>query len=155
MNITPSRRRSINTGAQLKAKTVAPVIVPALPNEVVDDARKFYLANKRANESAREAEAARARLFKGMKDAGVTNFDLIAALDTGDKVALQAAIKPGPNRTVIDVLKLRKQIKDDPTFYNVISATKAAVEKHCGTAMAELCGEVVAGDENVYVNPKK
>lgn len=140
---TKPARRAINTDSKLN-----------VPEDVLNDAREFYLANKLANEASRKAEAARARLFKGMRDAGVTSFDVGANTDSG-AIILQAVIKPGRSTTVIDVVKLRKELKDDAAFLKVVSATKTSVETHCGTAMVDLCGSVVPGDEAVYVNPKK
>lgn len=103
-----------------------------------------YAKNKAANEATKAYNAARKKLYTKMKERG-----LVETM-TGQLLAKIEA----PQREKINVEKLKKAVPA-AVFLQCISATKKAVENHAGGAVAAICSELSAGEENVTVTLAK
>lgn len=137
------RRRSLDVQGNAK-----------VPEELLGLAKEFYFANEEANAAGNKAKKARAALFSGMKDAGLTSFD-VPASSGGATITLVAVVGEGRATTPVDVEKLRKLLNDDKKFMEIVSATKKAVVTHCGTAVADRVCLSEPGAETVTVKIKK
>lgn len=148
--LAPSRVRRL----RLDTAAVAPVIKPVskVPPAMKDLALAFYVANREANATRAKADKERKALLKLMKDGDVESFDFGAMID-GDRVQLVATVAT-PDTPYIDVAELRKLL-DDKTFMAVISATKTAVDQHCGTVVSSRVSKTRPGTENVSVSTAK
>lgn len=138
----PTRRRAL---ASARTK-------PEPTPEMTGLAAKVIALNAEMNAAKRQHDEAREMLLARMKDAGISSFDGECRID-GRTVAFSALLET-PQRTVIDVAKLQRLVGGE-TFLAVVTASKSAVEKAAGAAVAAQCSVLVAGSENVTVKPTK
>ena len=139
--ITKNRKRSVSVESKSKITT-----------EMQSLAVLFHINNAKANAAARVAEEAREKLYKLMKEAGVTEFKTQTTTDNGP-ISLDAKLKTS-KRSVIDVVELSKIVSGE-VFMKCVSATKTAVVDAAGTDVAVRCSVEKLGNENVSVSPSK
>lgn len=84
---------------------------------------------------------------------GIEEFSFQTTNEAGAKIALDVKVAT-PEVITMDVAKLR-EIVDDATFMAIVSASKAAVEKHAGKDVAVRCEVKSAGSPNVSVKPAR
>lgn len=143
-NQTPLKRRSLDTKAQQKAETSP---------EFKALAKEFYLENKAMNAAKKKAEAARKKLFKGMREANITSFPFTIVTESG-KVSLVSAITSGRSSTVMDTEAIYRAL-DEKTFLKIATISKKSAQDECGTDFVEQYSSVQPGTPNVSVSPKK
>lgn len=112
-------------------------------------ARDYYLENREMNRAKGAAEKARKALFKVMMEAGLDGFDFATEDAEGQKLPLVVSVG-ATERKYWDVEKLRELVEEEQLF-QIVTATKAAIEKVAGKDVAVLCERSAPGETNVSV----
>ena len=115
---------------------------------------KAYVANKAANTQTNLYKKARAELLGKMKDLSISRHKFMALVGEG-KVVLEATIST-PDTVSIDVKKL-KTLVTEAQFFEIVSASKGAIEEAAGQAVYNQCANtiVAGGTENVSIGVAK
>jgi sorbitol-specific phosphotransferase system component IIBC len=109
----------------------------------------IHSENKQMNEHKKLHDTARKSLYKEMKDAKLAEVEV----GQDDGTTLIAMIL-APERTTIDVAKLKKLVTDEQ-FMQIVSATQASINKVVGSSVLNQCSTTSKGTENVVVKVKK
>ena len=121
-------------------------------SEMRKEAKAAHMANVVKNSHSREETRARKELYRQMKDAGVSDFEMEAQIN-GKRIKLKAEIASSM-RYVVDIEKLRKLIPED-VFMQCISATQTDVIRYAGQNISDQCVTTQSGSENVSVKLAK
>jgi hypothetical protein len=116
-------------------------------------AETVFCENKKMNAAKSAHDAARKTLLAMMEEQGIDGPISINATDVDGKPIMLVAVVETPSKDMISVTKLRELVKDDATFYKIVSATKKSVEEHVGTIVAVQATILTKGTTNVTVKP--